>query len=275
MNSTSQRRVSSGSMASGSWPGLKRRQRAAAGTRGGGRFASRRVAASLGPARGRRPVARRFRRCRRLPRFSRLAACSDPSRCGSRISRSASSGRSARARVISSKSSVAGISASSKHRPLRQQVAPRAGQDRAAGKRLAALEPHQLRQRDVDAVLAGDVLDQPAPAGQARRASRGVVAGDHAAGGAGAGDDDELGAVERREHRGERVPGILADEDRRPAPAGVERLHAPARLDEALLVEDAVGGEEDLPVDVADPGVGPAERGVRAPSCRAGFWWTS
>ena len=59
------------------------------------------------------------------------------------------------------------------------------------------------------------------------------------------------------------MPGVLADEDRRPAPAGVERLHAPARLDEPLLVEDAVRGQEDLAVDVPDAGIWAAQRGVQ------------
>ena len=39
---------------------------------------------------------------------------------------------------------------------------------------------------------------------------------------------------------------------------------APARLDEPLLVEHAVGRQEDLAVDVPDAGVGAAERGVEA-----------
>jgi hypothetical protein len=83
-----------------------------------------------------------------------------------------------------------------------------------------------------------------------------------AAGRAGTRDDDELCAVERREHRRERVPGVFADEHCRPAPAGVERLHGAAGLDEALLVEDAVGRQEDFAVDVPDAGVRAAERGV-------------
>ena len=151
-----------------------------------------------------------------------------------------------------------------KDRCLHQQVPPRTGQDRSAGKRLPTLESHQLRQGHVDAVLPGDVLGQPAPAGQTHRTSRGVIAGDHPAGGAGARDDDQLGAIERRQHGSEGVPGILADEDRRPAPTGIEGLDAPAGLDEAFLVEDAVGGQKDLSMDVTDPGVWPAERGVQS-----------
>ena len=53
------------------------------------------------------------------------------------------------------------------------------------------------------------------------------------------------------------MPGIFADEDRRPAPTGIERLHAPAGLDEPFLIEDAVGREKDLSMDVTDSGVGP------------------
>ena len=43
---------------------------------------------------------------------------------------------------------------------------------------------------------------------------------------------------------------------------GVERLDAPAGLDEPLLVEDAVGGQEHLAVDMADPGIGAAQPGI-------------
>ena len=44
-----------------------------------------------------------------------------------------------------------------------------------------------------------------------------------------------------------------------PAPAGVERLHAVARGDEALLVEHAVGRQEHLAVHVPDAGIAAAE----------------
>ena len=104
----------------------------------------------------------------------RRASCSEPSRCGRRISRSASSGRSVRARVISSKSSVAVSSASSNTgaSPAGLRAAP----PRApARKRLPALEPHQLRERDVHAVLAGHVLHDPTPPREARRAAGRVV----------------------------------------------------------------------------------------------------
>ena len=221
-------------MASGS-PAMRVSARRAAGAsacaRGGVRVADAAPSAPS-PRPGHRPSA------------PRRAACSEPSRWGSRISRSASSGRSARARVISSKSSVAGISASSKSGPSREDVAARTGDERPAGKGLAALEADQLGQRDEDAVLLGDVLHHAAPSARGWPAGRRCrPSADHAAGRARARDDDELGAIQRREHRRERVPGVLADEDRGPAPAGVERLDAPAGLDEALLVEHAVGRE--------------------------------
>jgi hypothetical protein len=59
------------------------------------------------------------------------------------------------------------------------------------------------------------------------------------------------------------VPRILTDEQGRPAPAGIECLHAAAGLYEAFFVEDTVGGQEDLPVDMADAGVGPTERSIQ------------
>jgi hypothetical protein len=60
------------------------------------------------------------------------------------------------------------------------------------------------------------------------------------------------------------VPGVLTDKDRSPSPTGVERLHAAAGLDKALLVEDTVGRKKDLAVNVPDPGVRAAERSIQA-----------
>ncbi len=149
-----------------------------------------------------------------------------------------------------------------KHRTLNQQVSPRARQDRSARKRLAALETHELRQGDVDAVLPRDILCQPAPARQAGGPPRRVVPGNHPARWAGAGHDDQLGAIERGQHRRERMPGILTDEYRCPAPSGIESLDRPAGLDEALLVEHAVRGEKDLAMDMAHTRIGPAKSRV-------------
>ena len=148
-------------------------------------------------------------------------------------------------------------------RPLCHHVAPRRPHDRSAGKCLPSLEPHQLREGDEDAVLARDVLDDAAPAAETRRAARATVVSWHRPPrGAGTGHDDELGAIQCREHRGERMPDVLADQDRRPAPGRVERLDAPAGLDETLLVEDTVGRQEHLPVDMANPGIGAAQPGI-------------
>ena len=240
-------------------PGLKRAGGGAAGSRAAGRLRG-----------GRWSAARRCLASRscpsallpRRPRFSRLAACSDPSRWGSRISRSASSGRSARARVISSKSITAGMIASWKTGPWARRSPRGPARIDPPGNALPPSNPTswpgrrrpRARQRC------------PGPGGSSGPDSpdvRPCRRGDHPAGGAGARNDDQLGAVQRRQHRGERVPGIFTDEDRRPAPSGIECLDAPPGLDETLLVEDAVGRKEDLPVDVADPGVRPAERGVQ------------
>ncbi len=193
----------------------------------------------------------------------RRAWCSDPRRWGSRISRSASSGRSARARVISSKSTVAGTSASSKIGPVRHQ--PRLADPPRSSRRERPCRPrtrpagtarHTPRARrrcpERSAPSAPRLVGRPSASPIRTDAARR----------AGAGHQDELSAVQRREHRRERVPGVLADEDRRPTPAGVERLHAPPRLDEALLVEHAVGRQEDLAMHVPDPGLGAAQRGV-------------
>jgi hypothetical protein len=59
------------------------------------------------------------------------------------------------------------------------------------------------------------------------------------------------------------VPGVLADENAGPPPGEVEGADLVAALDEALLVEQPVGGEKVLAMDVADrcPPLG-AERDV-------------
>src|SRR5207244_10081495 len=62
----------------------------------------------------------------------------------------------------------------------------------------------------------------------------------------------------------ERVPRVLADQDRRPAPARVERPDLTAAIHEALLVEHAVRGEEHLAVHLPDARVLAAERRVQA-----------
>src|SRR5262245_52180730 len=50
------------------------------------------------------------------------------------------------------------------------------------------------------------------------------------------------------------MPGVLADQDGRPAVARVERGDLLAGLHEARLVEDAVSRQEHLAVDVSDAG---------------------
>src|SRR5213596_1960825 len=69
---------------------------------------------------------------------------------------------------------------------------------------------------------------------------------------------DELGPLKRGDRARERVPRVLADQDRRPPPARVERPDLAAAIHEALLVEHAVRGEEHLAVHVTDAGCGVA-----------------
>src|SRR5881392_1406795 len=70
--------------------------------------------------------------------------------------------------------------------------------------------------------------------------------------------DHELGPLECRDRPRERVPRVLADQDRRPAPAGIERPDLAAAIHEPLLVEHAVRGEEHLAVHLPDTGCGAA-----------------
>jgi protein tyrosine phosphatase (PTP) superfamily phosphohydrolase (DUF442 family) len=147
---------------------------------------------------------------------------------------------------------------------LGKEVAPRPGENGPSREGLPALESYELREGDIDPVLAGYVLGQSSPACQTDGATRGVVAGNDTAGWARAWDDDHLSAVECSQHGRERMPGVLADENGRPAPSGIEGLHATPGFDKSLLVEHAIGWQEDFPVDVADAGIGTAQRSVEA-----------
>jgi hypothetical protein len=89
------------------------------------------------------------------------------------------------------------------YRPLYQQISSWTRQNRPTRKCFATLESDQLGQGHVDPVLAGDILGQPAPAGETHRTPCGVVTGDHAPGGAGTGNDDQLSAVECSQHGSE------------------------------------------------------------------------
>jgi hypothetical protein len=60
------------------------------------------------------------------------------------------------------------------------------------------------------------------------------------------------------------VPGIFTDEHGGTAPAGIKGLNTAAGLDEALLVKDPVSRKENLPMNVADTSIRPAEGGVES-----------
>src|SRR5687768_2731565 len=141
------------------------------------------------------------------------------------------------------------------------EVAAGAGNDGSARERFPTLEAYELCDGDEYAVLPGDILRDALPPGETR-GSIGILIRVDSPGGTRAGDDEQLRAVERGEHRHHRVPSIFTDENRRPAPPRVERLDRATALDEALFVEYPVRRQENLPMHVTDPGVGAAERGV-------------
>jgi hypothetical protein len=58
------------------------------------------------------------------------------------------------------------------------------------------------------------------------------------------------------------VPRVFADEHRGPAPRRVEGAHVAATLDEALLVEQPVGRQKDLAMNVRDARLTRAQRHV-------------
>src|SRR5215210_4174266 len=113
-------------------------------------------------------------------------------------------------------------------------------------------------------MFSGDILCQPAPPGEAHGPTCGIVGGDYPPCRTGTRDYDQLRAVECRQHRCERVPGVLANEERCPSPCGIERLNTAAGLHKAFFVEHTVRRQEDLPMDVTDAGAGSTQGGVDA-----------
>src|SRR5437899_4829721 len=77
--------------------------------------------------------------------------------------------------------------------------------------------------------------------------------------------DDQLRALEGGDGRGQRVPGVLANQDRGlPTPTRLERPHAfLPTIDETLFVEDAVGRQEYLAVHVPHLGLLLVERDIQ------------
>ena len=150
-------------------------------------------------------------------------------RCGIIVSRSAMSGMSARARVTSARSTVTERIASSQSgaRPRTSPLRPR--HERSARKNLAAFASDEFGQRDIDAVLVGDVANQPVPAAHARRARARRRALGQAARRRRGTDEDDLRAIERGDRRRHAVPGVLAHEHRRATPWRVEGTTPRAR----------------------------------------------
>src|SRR3954447_18625234 len=60
------------------------------------------------------------------------------------------------------------------------------------------------------------------------------------------------------------MPGILADQDCRPAPPGIKCLHTSARFHKALFVEDPVCWQEDFSMDVPNTGTRTSQGGIQA-----------
>ena len=85
------------------------------------------------------------------------------------------SGMSARARVTSARSSVRDDERLVPQRPAHAQIALRTGDHRTAGELLATFAAHEVRQRDVQAVLVGHVAREPLPPRHARRTRHAVL----------------------------------------------------------------------------------------------------
>ncbi len=149
-------------------------------------------------------------------------------------------------------------------RPAQHDITGRAHHHRASGEPFATLESHQARERHPHAVLVRHATQDALPPHHARRQPDTFLVHPRAACRRRARHDHELGPLERGDRARERVPRVLADQDRRPPPAGVERPDLPPAIHEALLVEHAVGREEHLAVHLPDARVLAAERGVQA-----------
>ena len=134
-------------------------------------------------------------------------------------------------------------------RTAAQKCPVRSPRRRAPREELAALGTRQMRQQDEDSVLLGGPGRDPVPLGQVGRARPGGLVATRRRRAAA---QKKIGAVERQDRRGHRVPQILADQHAHPAEARPECVHLAARLHEPGLLEDSVGGQEDLAVDVDD-----------------------
>jgi hypothetical protein len=145
------------------------------------------------------------------------------------------------------------------HRRTHEDLAVGTDQHRATRERLAALESDQLCQCDEDPVLhravAGDLL----PACEGIRLAGMQRIGRDPARGARGHHRNQLGAVNRRDGRRDRMPDVLAHQHRRPAESCREGTHVPPGIDEAFLVEHSIGGKKDLAMHMPNPGVAPAE----------------
>ena len=106
-------------------------------------------------------------------------------------------------------------------------------------------------------MLLGDVADEPVPpcdGGWCRIARPPFARTLHSARRSGGDDEHHLRAVERGDGAGQRVPRVLTNEQRGTPPTRVERTDAESALDEALLIEHPVGGQEVFAMDVHNAG---------------------
>ncbi len=149
-------------------------------------------------------------------------------------------------------------------------AAARIHHERASGKRLAPFEAHQVRNHDEQPVLRSDRLRHPFPSHRAGRTPVSVFAGLYPTRRAGREHHHELGAIQGCHGRDDRMPGVLAHNHRHSAPGQVERLHRSPRLNEAFFIEHAVGRQENLAMDMADPCAASSETGRQRGVVEAG-----
>src|SRR5258708_5289576 len=111
-------------------------------------------------------------------------------------------------------------------------------------------------------MLVRNVADEAFPAADARRTGKAVVFGPRAASRCGAHDENGLCPVEGGNRRSHTMPSILAHEHGRAAPGCVKGTNVESAFDKSLLVEQAVGRQEHLPVNVMNHRIAGAQGDV-------------
>src|SRR5437762_2194297 len=131
----------------------------------------------------------------------------------------------------------------------------RPANDGSPGKGFAALSSNQIHQRHEHAMFLGNVAREQLPPLEVCGHLTFIFPSPYPAGWRRRDDEDYRCPIERCHSAGETMPGVLADQHCGAAPVGVEGANLEPAIDEPLLVEKPVGGQEEFSVHVADHGL--------------------